>query len=57
MAKTTMTPKPDKKPTKRKSGADKGQFERFVATAKEIGVDESPEALDRAFDRVAPKRS
>lgn len=51
MAKTA-TPKPARTPTKRKSGADKGQFERFVEAAREIGMDEDPEALDRAFERV-----
>jgi hypothetical protein len=33
---------------------DPKQFERFVETAKRIGVDEDPEALDRAFDKIAP---
>ncbi len=39
--------------TKRKKGADKAQFERFVATARESGVDESPDTLDHAFKRIA----
>jgi hypothetical protein len=30
------------------------QFRRFVETAKKIGVDEDPEALDRAFRKVVP---
>ena len=55
MGKTT-TPKPAKKPTKRKAGTDKGQFQRFVEAAREIGMDESSEALDRAFDKIAPRR-
>jgi hypothetical protein len=37
--------------------ADKAQFERFVETAKKIGMDEDPEALDRAFDKIAPAKS
>jgi hypothetical protein len=46
--------KPAKKPSRKP--ADKAQFERFVEAAREIGVDESPEALDRAFDKIAPHR-
>ena len=46
------TPKPSKKPKAKASG--KAQFERFVEAAREIGVDEDPEALDRAFDKIAP---
>ena len=35
------------------------QFERFVEAARKSGVDENPEALDRAFDQIvrAPKKS
>ena len=51
----TATAKPAKKPTKRKGAPDKGQFERFVEAAREIGMDEDPEALDRAFQKVAPR--
>jgi hypothetical protein len=35
---------------------DPKQFERFVEAARKAEVDEDPEALDRAFDRIAPKR-
>lgn len=35
-------PKPNEKP----------QRERFIETAREIGADETPEAFDRAFNRV-----
>jgi hypothetical protein len=56
MTKTKTAPKTAKKP--RRKTADKAQFERFVETAKKIGVDESPEALDRAFEKVVrPKDS
>lgn len=46
------------KPPSRKI-ADKAQYERFVQTGRQIGMDEDPEALDRAFDRIVPhsKRS
>lgn len=56
MTKTKTAAKPAKKPGRKT--ADKAQFERFVETAREIGVDESPEALDRAFEKVVrPKRA
>ena len=43
------------KPPSRKI-ADKAQFERFVEAARQAEVDEDPEALDRAFDKVvSPK--
>lgn len=55
-----MPKKPDKTPSEpakpRKRKTDPKQFERFVEAAKKIGVDEDPEALDRAFDKVAPTR-
>jgi len=53
MAKTTAQKTP-KTATRRKT-ADKAQFERFVETARKIGVDEDPDALDRAFRKIIPK--
>jgi hypothetical protein len=32
------------------------QFKRFVETARQVEVDESPDALDRALDKVLPRR-
>lgn len=43
------------KPPSRKI-ADKAQFERFVETARSVGVDEDPESLDRAFDKIAASK-
>ncbi len=37
-------------------GPFKTQFDRFVETAKKIGIDEDSEALDRAFEKVVPPR-
>jgi hypothetical protein len=54
MTKTKTAPKTAKKPARKTT--DKAQFERFVETAREIGVDESPEALDRAFRKVVPSK-
>jgi hypothetical protein len=31
------------------------QFKRFIKVAREVEVDESPEALDRAFKRVVQR--
>ena len=53
--KPKMTPKAAARKPARKGG--KAQFERFVETARQIGVDESPDALERAFDKIAPPRS
>jgi hypothetical protein len=33
---------------------DPEQFKRFIDMAREVEVDESPEALDRAFKKVVP---
>ncbi len=54
MTSATKTPKATKKP--RRKPADKAQFGRFVEAARKAEVDESPEALDRAFDRIAPQK-
>jgi hypothetical protein len=54
MSKTKRAAKPAKKPARKT--ADKAQFERFVEAARGIGVDESPDALDRAFDKLATDR-
>jgi hypothetical protein len=32
------------------------QFKRFIDMAREIEVDESPEALDRAFNKVVRRK-
>jgi hypothetical protein len=49
------TKSPAKKPTKRKR-ADPKQSARFIETAKEIGVDETPGAFEKAFRRVVSKK-
>ena len=41
-------PKPDPKPKL----TDAERHARFVDMAREVGVDESPEAFDRAFEKV-----
>ncbi|MGH6818670.1 MAG: hypothetical protein ACREC1_07870 [Methylovirgula sp.] len=42
---------------KQKKKADKKQSERFKETARELGCDESKGALDRAFEKIDPKRA
>jgi hypothetical protein len=32
------------------------QFKEFVKTARELGVDETGEALEKAFKRLTPQR-
>ena len=54
---TKTAAKPPQKQASRRRSADRGQFERFVETARQIGVDEDPEALDRAFRKVVPSTS
>jgi hypothetical protein len=45
--------KPKPKPSK------KAQYERFLETARQLGVDnaESAEAFERAFEKIVPPRS
>jgi len=45
----------DKAQSKRETTAE--QLERFREMAREVGADESPGALDRAFGKIAPKKS
>jgi len=33
------------------------QFKRFIETARQVEVDESPDALDRALNKVIPRKS
>jgi hypothetical protein len=54
-AKTKTRSKAAPKPPSRKV-ADKAQYERFVEAARQAEVDEDPEALDRAVDRIATSR-
>jgi hypothetical protein len=48
-----MTRKPKPKPD------NPDQFKRFIDMAREVEVDESPEALDKAFEKVTgrPRRT
>jgi hypothetical protein len=45
-----------KTPRKRKPDNPE-QFERFVETARKLGVDETGEAFERAFDKIAPVKN
>ena len=51
MAKAGTKPKP--KPKKSKT-SDKEQSERFIETARELGVDESGKVFDRTVSRILP---
>jgi hypothetical protein len=54
MAKTETASAATKKRSRKRT--DKAQFERFVETARQIGVDEDSEALDRAFEKIIPSK-
>jgi hypothetical protein len=41
---------------KRKKLTQKEQSERFKKTARELGCDESEDALERAFEKVLPRK-
>jgi len=47
--------KPTPKPTKKMTQAE--QSERFKETARELGVDESGEAFERALRRIVPAKT
>ncbi len=49
-----MTTRPKAKPQPKLTDAER--HARFVDMAREVGVDESPEAFDRAFGKVTAKR-
>ena len=40
-----------------KPSDNESQLQRFKDMAKEVGADESPGALDRAFGKVDPKKT
>jgi hypothetical protein len=40
-------------PRKPSKTSDPEEHKRFLETAKQVGADESPEAFDRAFKKVA----
>ena len=45
---------PTSKPKPPRQSDDPAEYDRFVEIARSLGVDEAPDALDRAFDRVIP---
>jgi hypothetical protein len=52
------SPKRAERPkTRKRAPSDPQQFERFVEAARKAEVDEDPEALDRALDKIAPQKS
>jgi hypothetical protein len=54
-----MDQKPKARSPKKKNGdksKDKTQAERFVETARELGVDEIGREFERAITRIAPPR-
>ena len=47
---------PKAKPNPTPDTDDPAEYQRFLEIARELGVDESPDALDRAFEKVMQKR-
>jgi hypothetical protein len=47
-----MAAKPKAEPKPKPKMTDKKQSERFIAAARELGLDEDSNALDRAFEKV-----
>lgn len=52
---TSQSPKPSGK--KAKNPTQKEQSERYIETARELDVDESGDAFDRALSIVLPPRT
>jgi hypothetical protein len=47
-----MMPAMPRKPPRPRKTSDPEQLKRFIDMAREVGVDESPAAFDRAFAKV-----
>lgn len=52
----TRSKKPRTRSAPTKDVSKSSQHERFKEMARELGADESPDALDRAFAKLNPKR-
>lgn len=50
----TEEPRPKRKAKHKPKLTHKERHKRFVDMAHEVGADETPEAFDRAFERVIP---
>jgi hypothetical protein len=46
-----------RKPPRPRKTSDPEQHKRFIDMAREVEVDERPEAFDRAFKRVVPRKA
>ncbi len=51
----TGEPKPKRKAKPKPKLTQKERHKRFVDMAHEVGAEESPEAFDRAFERVVSR--
>ena len=54
--KTTLTDSDRAKRTIRRKPDDKAQFERFVETARKLGVEEVGQEFDDAFKQIIPPK-
>ncbi len=55
VAKAKRKPSPKAK-KKKKPESQKAQSERFIETARKLGVDETGEAFERALEKIAPPK-
>ena len=47
---------PARKPDAPVTPDDPAEYQRFIDMARELGADEDPEAIDRAFEKVMRKK-
>lgn len=57
MAQKPKTRSAKKKAVPKKKAPDEKQFERFIATARELGVDETGARFDLAFESLIRRRA
>lgn len=56
MGSKPQTRRPKKPPKAAAETKEKSQRERFIETARALGVDETGKEFERLFDKVAPPR-
>lgn len=57
MAQKPKTRGAKKKAAPKKKAPDEKQFERFVETARKLGVDETGKSFEKAFDQILANKS
>jgi hypothetical protein len=52
-----QAPKPKAKSRAKPKFTDKAQSERFIATARKLGIEETGEVFERAFKKIVPPKT